>query len=121
MKFCTKCGKELIDEAIVCTGCGCSVVHDKTVENVVIKKAVVTRKESNLMSAAKILMILGTVWTAIFTFSLGLAWCLPMTIIFYNKLEKGEPVSVVFKVCSLIFVNIIAGILMLCDTEEQAA
>ena len=26
MKFCSKCGKELVDEAIVCPGCGCAVV-----------------------------------------------------------------------------------------------
>ena len=26
MKFCSKCGKELIDDAIICTGCGCGVV-----------------------------------------------------------------------------------------------
>ena len=25
MKFCQHCGKQLLDEAIVCTGCGCSV------------------------------------------------------------------------------------------------
>lgn len=25
MKYCTKCGKELNDEAVVCTNCGCSV------------------------------------------------------------------------------------------------
>ncbi len=24
MKYCTHCGKELIDEAVVCTGCGCA-------------------------------------------------------------------------------------------------
>lgn len=24
MKFCTKCGKEMMDEAIVCPNCGCS-------------------------------------------------------------------------------------------------
>lgn len=24
MKYCTKCGKELIDEAVVCTNCGCA-------------------------------------------------------------------------------------------------
>ena len=26
MKYCSKCGKELVDEAIICTGCGCAVV-----------------------------------------------------------------------------------------------
>ena len=25
MKFCEKCGKELMDDAVVCMGCGCSV------------------------------------------------------------------------------------------------
>jgi uncharacterized membrane protein YvbJ len=26
MKFCSKCGNELVDEAVVCTKCGCAVV-----------------------------------------------------------------------------------------------
>ena len=25
MKFCQKCGKELVDEAVICTNCGCAV------------------------------------------------------------------------------------------------
>ena len=25
MKYCSKCGKELFDEAVICTGCGCPV------------------------------------------------------------------------------------------------
>ena len=25
MKFCSKCGKELMDEAVICPGCGCAV------------------------------------------------------------------------------------------------
>lgn len=32
MKYCQKCGKELLDEAVICVGCGC------TVENNEIKK-----------------------------------------------------------------------------------
>lgn len=27
MKFCSKCGKEIVDEAIVCPNCGCAVVN----------------------------------------------------------------------------------------------
>ena len=33
MKFCSKCGKELIDDAIICTGCGCAVVSPPTSYN----------------------------------------------------------------------------------------
>ena len=25
MKYCSKCGKELLDEAVICPGCGCPV------------------------------------------------------------------------------------------------
>ena len=27
MKFCQYCGKEIVDEAVVCTNCGCSVIQ----------------------------------------------------------------------------------------------
>ena len=30
MKYCSHCGKEIIDEAIVCPNCGCSVHPKKT-------------------------------------------------------------------------------------------
>ena len=32
MKFCSHCGKEIMDEAVVCPGCGCGV-QERTVEN----------------------------------------------------------------------------------------
>lgn len=28
MKYCSKCGKELFDEAVVCTNCGCAVQNN---------------------------------------------------------------------------------------------
>ncbi len=31
MKFCQHCGKEIVDEAVVCTNCGCSVVQTNNV------------------------------------------------------------------------------------------
>lgn len=30
MKFCEKCGKEIMDDAVVCPGCGCSVKSEKS-------------------------------------------------------------------------------------------
>lgn len=33
MKFCSKCGKEISEEAVVCVHCGCSVAPNKVVEN----------------------------------------------------------------------------------------
>jgi len=33
MKFCSKCGKELLDEAIICPECGCAVNEEPQKEN----------------------------------------------------------------------------------------
>lgn len=30
MKFCQKCGKELLDQAVICPGCGCSCAPQQT-------------------------------------------------------------------------------------------
>ncbi len=30
MKYCEKCGKEIMDEAVICPGCGCAVTSAKT-------------------------------------------------------------------------------------------
>ena len=30
MKFCQHCGKEIMDEAVICPGCGCSVQTNNT-------------------------------------------------------------------------------------------
>lgn len=33
MKYCTHCGKEVVDEAIICPNCGCSVQYGNTASN----------------------------------------------------------------------------------------
>ena len=32
MKYCSKCGKEIMDEAVICVHCGCQVAGGTTVE-----------------------------------------------------------------------------------------
>lgn len=34
MKYCSHCGKELMDEAVVCTGCGCAVANISNITDV---------------------------------------------------------------------------------------
>ena len=109
MKYCAKCGKELLDEAIICMGCGCSTEPTTTV----IPQT--AQPISGLQMAAKILMIIGTVIMGLYI--IPLAWCLPITLSYCKKLKNNEPVSTGFKVCSLLFVSLIGGILMLCDNN----
>ncbi len=73
-------------------------------------------------AVVKIFLIIGVVINAIIFMSImfvpiSLAWTLPMTIIAFRKMAKHEPYSTGFAVCTLLFVNIIAGILMLTKTK----
>ena len=65
--------------------------------------------------AAFILCLLGTIasgWLLV-----PLCWCIPMTVCVY-KAYKGERfLSTGFKVCTLLFVSLIGGILLLCDND----
>lgn len=65
-----------------------------------------------------IIMSVGLGWMAFF-YALPLAWCIPMTVSVHKKLSNKEPISVALKVCTLIFVNQISGILLLCMDENQ--
>ena len=112
-KYCTKCGAEMLEEAVVCVKCGCM-----TQETPRAYAGTKEKKSDGLVTAAKILMIIGTVYTSLLTFCVGLAWCLPMTLSYFNKVKQGIPVTTGFKVCSLLFVNMVAGILMLCDNDQ---
>ncbi len=106
--FCEHCGKELTDEAIVCPNCGCAT-DNYTAKN--------SGTATDGHTTTKVFMILGCVLTSLFGFLLPLAWTLPMTISYFNRMKEGLPIGTGFKVCTLLFVSFIAGILMLCEDD----
>ena len=71
---------------------------------------------SEAKKVAKGFMIFATVIQGVYL--IPLLWCIPMTISYSNKIKRGKPVSTGFKVCVLLFVNIVAGIIMLCDRDK---
>ena len=71
MKYCAKCGNELLDEAVVCPKCGCAVEG--------VKNPVTAGNPSGLKTVANVFMIIGCVVGAMMAFLIPLAWCLPMT------------------------------------------
>ena len=40
MKFCQHCGKEILDEAVICPGCGCSVQVTKSIQTTEVDQSV---------------------------------------------------------------------------------
>lgn len=107
MKYCTKCGAELFDEAVICPKCGCATESKPTVAESDPQDA------STMRIVAKIFMIISCVVTALWL--IPLCWTIPMTVVYSKKIHSHQHVGTGFKVCCLLFVNTISGILMLCD------
>lgn len=124
MKFCRSCGTQLEDSAAFCHQCGeaCEQPRQESRQEIAPTQQQQTYqqntapRESGMTTVIKVMMILGTVSSA--AWILPLAWCIPMYISYENKLKNHEPISDGFKVCVLLFVNTIAGILMFCDKDN---
>ena len=118
MKYCTKCGASMEDDASFCPHCGAKVDGGQTIEpepaqvNTKIKK-----RDSTVMTVALILCIINTVLCG---FALiPLIWMVPLTVALNKKINNKEPMSVAFKVVILIFVELIAGILLLVGDDSD--
>lgn len=106
MSYCVHCGGEIHDEAVVCVKCGRSVERPKQA----------AAKDDTLVTVIKVFLILGCIaqgWAI-----LPLAWCLPITISIFNAFRDKRPIGTGLKVCTLLFVNLIAGICLLCMDND---
>ena len=109
MRYCSHCGKEIMDAAVICVHCGCPVNNSPVA---------VTNRSHGMETAVKVFMVLSSI--SICWLIIPLAWCIPMTISVFRKYRDGQPVSTGFKICVLLFVGIIPGILMLCMSEQYS-
>jgi hypothetical protein len=128
--YCQKCGNEISENEMYCKMCGTRVIKD-TEETTIYEGndpnnmyggtsfyRVSSKSESNgLKIAAKIFLILGAVVT-LYTIWFSFIWSIPMIIIYFNKVKKGEKIGIGFKIASMLLVSMIGGIIMLCDKEE---
>ncbi|MDE7301554.1 MAG: zinc-ribbon domain-containing protein [Clostridia bacterium] len=116
MKYCTHCGSPVADEAVFCVKCGCPTTPNNAQTTYQQPQPPVAKQPSGFATAAKVFMILSCIAYAFFL--IPLAWMIPMTVKYSNATKNGEPVSTGFKVCSLLFVNLLAGIFMLVDGDN---
>jgi hypothetical protein len=73
--------------------------------------------DKGLRMAAFILCLLSTI--AVCWLIIPLAWMVPMTVISWGIYQGTRPNTVAFGVCTLLFVSIIGGILLLCSTKDR--
>ncbi len=143
MKYCTSCGAQLTDDCIYCTSCGAkqqaasgteqsktttvNTAQQTTATTTAPPQQTVTYAQpaaparrqlysSGIGTAIKIFMIISCIaqgWMLI-----PLAWCIPMTVSAFNAIKENRPMSMALKVCTLLFVNTIAGIMMLTVSDN---
>lgn len=128
--YCQKCGNEISENEMYCKMCGTRVIKD-TEETTIYEGndpnnmyggtsfyRVSSKSESNgLKIAAKVFLILGAV-VNLYTMWFSFIWSIPMIIIYFNKVKKGEKIGIGFKIGCMLLVSMIGGIIMLCDKEE---
>lgn len=76
------------------------------------------QRDAGMVTAIKVFLVLGCINSFFWGF-IPLFWRIPMTVHAFKKLDNNEAMSTGFKVCSLIFVNGIAGILMFIIKDED--
>lgn len=68
-----------------------------------------------MKTAAFVLGILSTI--AMCWLIIPLFWCIPMLIKVKKAMDGTDTLSTGFNVCYLLFVNLIGGVLLLCDNN----
>lgn len=76
----------------------------------------VQNKQCASASVIKVFMVLGCILSA-WLWLIPLCWTIPMTVHAFGCLNRGEKMTTGFKVCTLLFCSLIAGIIMLCDND----
>lgn len=77
----------------------------------------ISKSDQNLRLAAFVLNVICTIslcWAII-----PLAWMVPMTVHSWGIYKGNKPNTVGFGVCTLIFLSLIGGILLLCSSKEE--
>ena len=119
--YCKNCGNPVDDNAVICTKCGCLTDAGENLKLNQGQKTNNVQSTSNsnatLGTIAKVFMIISTVILGLYI--IPLAWMLPMTLNLSKKLKNNEPIGTGFKVCILLFVSSIAGILLLCMRNDE--
>ena len=120
--YCHHCGKEVENGNNFCPYCGAiqdrysddyryEERKDEYEESKNSSSKAASEAQSGLDLAVKIFMVLSCV---AFGFAvIPLIWMVPMTIHAFHKADNNEEYGTAFSVCSLIFVDVVAGILMI--------
>lgn len=120
--FCSHCGSSVNADDSFCPKCGAPLKQQETHyvnHSQVVEVKPKPKQDNTLSTVAKVFLVISCVTTGLTLIGIiGLAWMVPLTVIYFNKVSRGEQVSVGLKIACLLLVSLVAGICMLCDNEH---
>lgn len=125
MKYCKNCGKELLDEAVVCVGCGCSVdgqsINNKSTDGPTLLNTLSQRLKINgiIWLVIGILQILGGIFIDWFLLIVGVLNIISsVQDMQYSKTLLEKPTGIVAKleplvgpIITLVYNLVIGGVI----------
>ena len=134
-KYCTKCGGKVSSESTICVHCGCLLGKNvfSSKNNDSIDTAI--KAFLNITIFLSVIYIGIQVGLLIYFFAVNKTYLLMPYIVYMcvglifsivnmalsdialKKIEKKQPFNVGFKICILLFANLIAGILLLVNED----
>ncbi len=128
MKYCTHCGKELFDEAVICVGCGCAVggqnshtVNYKSADGEILLKTLSQRLNTNgiIWLVIGILQIFGGIFINWFLLIVGVLNIISaVQDMQYSKTMLENPTGIVAKfepltgpIITLVYNLVIGGVI----------
>lgn len=124
--YCHHCGKEVSKGHKFCPYCGAFLQEDEygerpgEYEDVEVtskeprqekKKFISDSTKRELDTVVKILMIIITIICGLAI--IPLLWMVPMTVTALDRIKKGEPYGLVLSICTLLFMGIAPGVIMI--------
>ena len=106
MKFCTHCGKQVLDDAIICPGCGCSVQYDNKTKTTSAQPTATPVYSAPVNDTYSPLSIAGFV-CSFFTTIVGLI----LSIVAYNEAKRtGSQKSKSMSTAGIVISSIALGL-----------
>lgn len=109
---CRNCGKEIPNNSHFCPECG-NEVNTSSPATFTPASTSNSKEEVNagLDIAIKIFMIIVCILLA--SCIIPFCWCIPMTVSAFKSIDNHKKIGTGMSICTLLFVSVIAGILML--------
>lgn len=129
MKYCQQCGNACADGAEFCPCCGTALApaeksNETDLKNVNVSFTVSETQAQVLSDTDKTLRLIAFIFNCISLAGfcwliIPLAWMIPMTVVSWGIYKGTRKNTVTFGVCTLIFLNLVGGILLLCSAKDE--